>query len=175
MRDDDSIDTLVGRLANISPMPPDEEVSEESLIEYEDVIHSLEQHQNRLDDDSLQVVVDSFGYGTGFGLYWSTVSLLEGTDYQRLVPILIKATAQKNPGIRMWAAILLGRTRDKTYTQYISKLLGDEMTLVRLYALIALGLLSDESVKERVKEMLKDPSDEVRSRAEKLFQKLNRA
>ncbi|MEO8286365.1 MAG: HEAT repeat domain-containing protein [Chloroflexota bacterium] len=142
MLQDNQIDTLLTRLKNLFPIPDDEIASREFLTEYEAIFDQLETQPDLLNRlDVVPVLVEAFGNGGGYGLYWLPLHLLEKFDSPQVYPVLIEALQSGSAGSRKWAAYMLGRGRDKSAIPYLELLLGDPETAVRETALQALEMI----------------------------------
>lgn len=143
----DQLGQLIKKLEAMSPLPDDNTVSQQTLETYEQIIDELFSVK---DTRVIQPLINSFGYGDGYGLYSSVVTLLENFDYQAVKPYLIQAVQKGEPGSRMWAAQMLGRARDEDARPYLSELLNDPAELVQSFAASALKKLDTTFVQQPV-------------------------
>jgi hypothetical protein len=160
----DRVDEILSQLKKIAPLPDDESLSEEILGMYEKIINELSSFQ---DSRTIQPLINSFGYGTGYGTYWSVVHLLERFDHEQLDPLLISALQHAEPGPRMWAALILGRSRNRAAIPFLIPLLNAPEELVRSHAVSALRMMGEPSTREYIERLRNDSSREVRSAVER--------
>ena len=158
----DRVDELLAQLEALSPLPDDGSVCEDVLDAYAKIIAELSQFK---DLRMIQPLIASLGYGTGFGLNWSVVDLLEDFAPEQVTPHLVSALQHGARGSRMWAASMLGWSRDRTAIPHLIDRLNDPEELVRAYAVLALGTIGDPSSREHVERLADDPSPDVRHAA----------
>lgn len=156
------LEWLLSELRNMSPMPEDSALTEEHLKRYDAIMNEL---YNHLDPSIVQPVLESLGYGLGFGVYWNVVTLLERFEWDYLKPALITALESDNPGTRMWAALILGRQGEEMREAIppLLSLLDDSHPLVRSHAVTALNAIAGRSVRQYIEPLKNDPAHEVRS------------
>lgn len=162
----EDVNSLVLQLKALSPMPPDDEVSEEQLAAFSDIVEKLRWLK---DSRCILPLLLSLGYGTGYGLYWSVVHFLERFDATTLHDNLITALREGGPGTRMWSVLMLGRMRDPLNLPYILESLSDSAELVRVHAALSTEMVAGEDAKTYLPSLLDDPSVEVRSSVRKLL------
>jgi hypothetical protein len=175
---DNTITDLLARLSAISPMPDDgnPEQTVPLLQEYEELIRQIGDvvAQGDEPDPALMVpLIHSFGYGSGFGLYWATLHLLEGFPADQLRPALRTALVTAEHGARMWSAFMLGPHRDHRDVPALVTALNDPAEEVRLNALMALAMIGDVSARPAMAELLEDPSARIRKAARKYVDQLD--
>ena len=158
------MDELLSRLKQLSPLPNGDSLSEQILVAYEEIINALDQFR---DPQVIQPLIESVGYGTGYGLYWRVVHLLEQFAREQRDLVLISALQHPEPGSRMWAAIMVGRSRNKRAIPYLVALLRAPEELVRSHAVSALAAIGDPLMREHVEHLRDDPSREVRAAVER--------
>lgn len=174
--DGDLIELLI-RLERISPMPDDDspELTPDLLREYEEAIRQIDQKmmsREVRDPALLALLLASFGYGDGFGLYWATLHLLEKYPLDVLRPALREVVLHGKQGTRRWAAYMLGRIRDRDDVSILVKALLDSAEEVRYYALMALMMIGDPSALPAMEMLLHDPVLRVRKAAERYVAEL---
>ena len=167
----DDIEKLIQALTSVSPMPSDDdpELTPEKLDSYAELIQQILNvlRSSQLDEETRLIIplLNSFGYGDGYGVYWLTLSALEKFPISILRPALGDALKNGERGTRMWCAIMLGRTRDPANSGILVSSLKDAEIKVRISALEALALIRNLSSKEAIKELYDDPVEEVRQSA----------
>lgn len=155
----DQDDILLAQLKLMSPMPEDDLLSEDSLRAYEQIVEDLDELS---DPRAINSLIDSFGYGTGYGLYESVVALIERLSPHENPPYLFSALRNGERGSRKWAARLLGRSRDRAAVPHLLDQLHDSEELVRAEVVKALGMIGDASVRPQIEQLQRDPSPIVR-------------
>ncbi len=173
MANKERISILMKNLQKLSPMPKDEElISEEALLkEYQEVVMELYENSSLITSDNIPDLLNAFGLGTGFGLYWNLLHILEQFPWGVLEPKLISALDNNNPGTRMWALTILGRGKSKTALPAIEGLLNDPESMVRVEAILSLGMIGGPKMIPVINRMSQDPSEEVRAAAEEILER----
>jgi hypothetical protein len=159
---------LLSRLERLTPMPEDALLTENMLKEYDEVVTELEQFH---DPRCLRPLIESFGYGQGFGIYWRTLHLIEKYDSQLVTKALTAALEHPNPGVRMWAVNILRRYRYEGAVASLAALLQDEAELVRAATVSALDAIVGEDIHPMLEQMQNDPSMEVRASVRLVLQR----
>lgn len=162
---------LTNKLASISPMPDDDSptLTETLLEEYAELIRKMGEIILIPDKKIINQLFESFGYGDGYEVYWPTVHLIEKGKQDTVLKIARRFLKNGSPGSRLWAAIILGRTRSPKEAETLEGSLNDEAERVRAQALRGLGLCLHPRTKELVEGMLKDPSEYVQDWAKNLL------
>jgi HEAT repeat protein len=168
----DRVEELMQLLAEISPMPDDETLTQESLEKYRKIVDEL---YTLSDPRSIVPLIQSFGYGYGLEVYWTTLHALEKFDPDILFPLLREAVQRGERGSRMWGAYMLGRHRRTEDVPILIAALRDSEYLVRENALVALGMIGDPSARPVIEELLNDPVEEVRKVAKESLEQIEEA
>ena len=113
---DSNQNDLIARLKSVSPLPNDSELGNE---EFDEIFSKWEEVIEVLQDDFrleyLKPILESFGEGTGFGVYWTCVHKIEAClaneafDLDSYVSELIPLLKHPNTGTREWSLELIGR------------------------------------------------------------------
>lgn len=169
---------IVDALASISPMPEDEspEMTIDRLREYEKILFKVKDIvDHSLEDPDLGFIdplIASFGYGHGFELYWTVMTILEKFPPEELASRLRRAVLNGQPGARKWSAYMLGRQGNPKDVQLLITVLTDPQPKVREQALVALGMIGDITALIAMKQLLNDPVEEVRKTADESIRRL---
>jgi hypothetical protein len=168
---------LIERLRPVSPMPADgsPELSLERLSVYERLMQETWQHvveDGEMAEELLVPLINSFGYGDGFGLYWTTLHILEKYPLDRLRPALLEAVQNGERGSRMWSVYMLGIQRNPIDVPVFLRALKDPEYDVRYYALMALGAIGTRDAVPAMEELLADPAAKVRKAAREYTDRL---
>ena len=154
------IDDLVSQLQRLSPMPEDSQLNEQLFREYELLVQEMSDFKN---PKIIPTLIDSFGYGEGNGVYWKVLHLLEYFEMEQVDPILLERLKTGHRGSKMWAAYMLGRSRNNNAVENLIQTLSDTNHLVRRNAAMALGMIGDRRARIYLEGCLNDISEEVRS------------
>lgn len=173
---------LLAELQAITPLPSDEElvtVPEEGsrrLATYEDLLQAIEHEtQAEFPLEALAVLLSSFGIGDGYGVYWTTLHLIESFPEEPSFYLLIQqASKSPNPGTRKWCCILLGRRRSLDDLPFLLERLQDEVPEVRvtalLYGISMLGQVSPlPQALPLVAALLNDEEEAIREYAQRVM------
>ena len=159
----DRIAELLTQLKAKSPMPDDDSLTKEQIEEYGAIADELEQVLAKNEDPRvIEPLINSFGYGDGYGTYWTPHRLLLKFDKVQLRPYLLDAVQHGERGVRQWAAYTLGVLEDKEAVPYLIALLNDPEDNVRLDAVQALAMIADPTTRPAIERLESDPSEEVR-------------
>jgi hypothetical protein len=161
---------LIKSLREISPMPNDEVLTEALLIRHEEIIKSLRPIANQ---DCIEPLIASFGYGDAFEGYWPVVHLLESLPGHALHKALLRALVEGSDGARMWSAFMLGRQREENDVGALVKAIDDSCELVRANVVISLGAIGSRDALMAVFGKAQDPSPRVRGCVAEVMKKLD--
>ncbi len=165
-----TIDELIDKLRRLSPMPEDGSLSTDIIDQYELLISQL---ADMSDPRCIGALLDSFGYGEGHGTYWKTLHLVESFPVEDVDPLLIDRLKRGSRGTKMWAAYMLGRSRNHSAITELILCLRDGDHLVRRNSAMALGMIGDPQVRTDLETCLDDPSEEVRVVAKGALKRLS--
>jgi HEAT repeat protein len=157
---------LLSTIVEMGGMNDDKSLSEESVKKFDSILMIAE---NLLDTELIMPLISLFGYGEGSGIYWRVIHLLEQLPAEIVDPILINSLNSKRPGIRMWSALMLGRSRNKYAIKPLIRSLHDEFELVRRNAVIAIGMIGDPDSVKLLTSLSSDPSQEVRVEVQRIL------
>ena len=129
------IQRYVAALAELSPMPGDEalENDPERIDRYADILHDLKklrETEGRLDCRIVEALINSFGLGDGFEVYWSTVHLIEASQCAEAYHQIEHSLVTGSSGVRKWCCLLLGRKRDPAILGLLIERLADPDAVV---------------------------------------------
>jgi HEAT repeat protein len=145
-----SKDKIIARLSAISPMPDDERLTPELLEEHEAIMRDV---RANLDEDFIDPLIQSFGYGFAFEAYWPIVHMLESLPSGRVHNSLVKALQSGPAGPRMWSAEMLGTHRDKRDLPLLIKALDDPLPWVRASAVQSLQKIGDKAAVHAIEKL----------------------
>lgn len=173
------IDVLIQRLRELSPMPSDDspQMTLERLISYGEIIHLIDKivHGSETGGDPqfIKPLIDSFGYGDAYEVYWTVIHILEKYPLDHLRPALREAVEMGEPGARMWCTYMLGRQRNSEDVPLLIAALQDSEYKVRYNTLTALAMIGDLAAKPAMEALLNDPVEQVRKGAREYVRKLS--
>jgi hypothetical protein len=142
------------------PLPPDEELSDELIGEFDQVIQFLEHNP---DPRAIRPLLFSFGDGSGFGVYQVVEGVVTQFPPEQVLPALHDALRHPNYGIRYWCLQIAQSFPDDSLMPLAVANLPDEHPDIRnaaAYLLAAIGNLSAIPILEAA--FAKEESDGVR-------------
>ncbi len=161
------ITQLLEQLKPMSPMPDDDEITQEQIDAYGAIFDQIWEEVEKVPDIAVvPALLASLGYPDNYEMYQSVLLVMAKFSNQQLLPYLIDAVRHGPKGGRMYAALQLGYTHDPSVTQYLLPLLSDPAEHVRAHAALALSIIAEPSTRIAVVALLKDPSLEVRDAVE---------
>lgn len=108
--DDDPKHDILRRLAHLGPLPDDAAVSQAQLDEFGEIIAAIEQAPPDL--AYIRPLLDTFGYGAGFGLYVHGANALLRQDRAAVVEAALDTLEAGRDGPWQWAMETLRRMRE---------------------------------------------------------------
>lgn len=163
------IDDLINELKQISPMIDDNQITAGILTKYELIVKEISLFK---DPKCILPLINSFGYGEANGLYWTTLHLLEEFEVEQVDPLLIKSLSNGEKGTKMWAAYMLGRSKNADAVDELINLLKDKNEFIRRNAAMALGMIGEIKSRPYLEAIKNDNSNEVRIAVERALDSL---
>lgn len=178
---DADVQAILDALKQMSPMPDDHVLEHDSeLIDrYSRLIARLETAAgDQAEPGLIERLVNSFGLGDGFEVYWSTVHLIERYRSPTTYSVIQRGALSGAPGVRKWCCLLLGRRREpEDLEMLLACLVADEPQVV-CEALQAIEMIGQRhQIKEaaaRVQTLIGDPRPGVSNAAAEALQTLRR-
>src|SRR5579884_2422463 len=140
---------LITALQALTPMPDDDTlndlpVEDNPMDTLDNILIALKQETRETYPlEIIPPLLEVFGTGTGNGVFWGILHLVEAyPDKQELYPLIQRATRSTNPGTREWCCLLLGRRRNLADEPFLVERLQDPVAVVRQYALKGIIMLS---------------------------------
>ncbi len=160
---------MLGRLAALSPMPDDATVTQEQLDARYDITETIPLYFKG-DRDFVGPLLDSVGYGDGFGGYSGISHFLYGVkDRDFVLAEIGKRLRNGTPASKMWSLYCLAELHKSGQDAFPGEhdlvrgcLTDKEHDLVRREAAHCLGALGDKRALELLETLLNDPCDEVK-------------
>jgi hypothetical protein len=137
-------------------MPNDQCLSTELISEYDDVrkffIHNP-------DERCIPLFLNSFGDGSGFGVYQLVEDVIKQFDKTIVLPYLLDAIKSDYNSIRYWCIEIAGIFPDNSLIPDLKKNLYDSSVDIRTASMIALSQIKCDETIEILREALKQESD----------------
>ena len=155
------------------PMPPDKELSTELITEYDEVRKYFVEHP---DLEAVPLLLNSFGQGTGHGVYQLVGNALRTLPSEKIIPYLRSAIRSEHPSVRSWCAEIAAEFPSAELIPALSMLLEDDDEDARSASVFALEFIDDPQVDKILTGMLKtsDDSDLCEQITEALFHRQER-
>ena len=143
-------------LQDHQPMPDDEHVSQDLIDTYDQVRqHFL--HTKKT--DCIPLLLNSFGRGSGFGVYQLIEDVIGQFPPDLVIPHIIAALQNNRGGIRYWVAQIAAGFPSELLIPHLSQLLRDSDRDVRSAAATSLEGIDDPQVKEIFSSALENEKD----------------
>jgi len=134
------IQRYIAALEELSPMPSDEalENDTERIDRYAAILQAFEDMDGQHDCRIVAALINSFGPGDGFEMYWSTVHLIEAAQCAETYRLIERSLVTGASGVRKWCCLLLGRKRNPANLDLLIARLEDPDAVVVYEALRAI-------------------------------------
>ncbi len=143
-------------LKNNQPFTKDTEEKFEVIKKYNDVrVHFL----NHPDPQCIPLFLNSFGEGSGFGVYQLIEDVLMKYSIEQVVPHLITALHSEHIGVRYWCAHIAASFPTPSLITPLSNLLSDPDPDIRCAAVTALSQIEDDRIIGLFKGVLEKETD----------------
>ena len=153
-------ETALSFLRSNQPLPPDDELTEELITQYDEVRKHFIQSP---DPRSIPLFLNSFGLGSGFGIYQLVEDVMIPFSEDEVVPHLVSALEQGSSSVRYWSAQIAANFPNDDLIDPLQNLLisGDEDA--RAAAVTALERIPSDRVDNILQQALnREKSEEVR-------------
>ncbi len=140
------------------PLPDDKTLNETpNLIkEYNEVRQYFEAHP---DKQAIPLLLNSFGDGSGFGLYQLVEDAIIPFPAEEVVPHLVQVLSSKYQGVRYWAAQVAMSFPSPQLLQPLQKILQEDNSDGRTAAASSLAFIQGEGVDEILRQALNSEQD----------------
>ncbi len=138
------------------PMPPDSELDQETIDQYDQVRRYFIEHP---DVDAIALLLNSFGEGDGFGVYQLVEDAIIVHTPEAVIPHLQQALKAAQPSVQYWCAQIASHYSDKQLLEPLAELISDENADIREAAMIALAGIDSPMVKPLLQQRLADETD----------------
>jgi hypothetical protein len=113
------------------PMPADSDLSEGLIAEYDEVRRYFQSHP---DDRAPALLLNSFGEGSGFGVYQLVADALRAHDREIVIDALIQSFQSDTPSVRSWSLEIALEYADARLDPYVQALLASDSRDDRYFA-----------------------------------------
>lgn len=143
------------------PMPDDEEAAEEVAQEIIDGYENARKHfLDHPDVRCVPLFLNSFGDGTGWGIYQMVDEVLWQFSEDEVVPHLLQALASPLVGVRYWNTQIAMDFPSPRLIPTLTHLVDDPDRGVRCFAIFALSLIPSSEVLPPLQHALATEKDE---------------
>lgn len=139
------------------PLPADKDLSREIVDKYDE---SRKYFLANSDPVAVPLLLNSFGEGSGFGVYQLVGDVIAKLPNEIVVPHLAAALESEHRGIRYWNAQIAARFPEPELTPSLAKLLLEPDHDLRYAAITALEQIGDETAMVVLREALRSEMDE---------------
>lgn len=143
-------------------MPPDDRLTEELISSYDEAWRALERQPH---PDGLRLLLNSFGIGSGFGVYQLVPVAIRRYPRDDVVSELESALRSPHPGVRSWASEIAAEYLDDRLTSAVVDNLTSADRDVRVFAaqfLAEIGRLDGEQRSRVGRALAIEQDEEVR-------------
>lgn len=144
-------DEALSFLRQHQPMPSDEYLTRELIGKYDEVRKYFLQSP---DKECIPLFLNSFGNGSGFGVYQVVEDVMWKFQKEDVIPHLIKGLSSEHRGVRSWNAEIAANFPDPQLIPWLHKILLEDDIDIRYASIIALGQIDDKRVYAILKEAL---------------------
>ena len=152
-----TIDEALRFLERHQPMPPDFLLTEELITVYDEVRKLFLVNPDRR---CIPLLLQSFGDGSGFGVYQLVDGVIRVFPPEIVIPDLIKALRSSNYGVRYWCAEIAADFPDDALIPELARALSDPDRDLRSAALLALEQIRGPEVENVLRDALIHETDE---------------
>jgi len=139
------------------PLPPDEEIDQEIIYQYDKV---REYFTENPDKECIPLFLNSFGKGSGFGVYQIVEDIFSNFSKDEVVPHLIQALRNEQGDVQFWSAQIAANFPDPALIDPLYRLLQTEDPDLRWAAVMALEEIGGERVEQMLANAYDDEDDE---------------
>jgi hypothetical protein len=132
--------TALKFLNQYQPLPPDQELSVEILDMYDNV---REYFLANPDPVCIPLLLNSFGNGSGFGVYQLVEDVICQFSKEEVLPFLISALQSQHAGVKYWCAQIAGSFPNVKLIEPLRCLLQDSSSDIRTMSVYALGAVNN--------------------------------
>jgi len=120
------------------PMPADETLDRETIDAYDEARKLFRADP---DPECVPLFLNSFGEGSGFGIYQVVDEVIAKHPPSTVVPALLDSLTSPHPSVRHWSARIAVEFQDARLLEPLAALLADDLEDIRVAAVDALSQL----------------------------------
>ncbi|HWO97232.1 MAG TPA: HEAT repeat domain-containing protein [Bacillus sp. (in: firmicutes)] len=136
-------DQALSILKKYSPMPDEEDITEEMIDEYASAIEYFEENPDPI---CIEPIMMTFSLDDCFGVYDHAVDVLRNFSNNQVVPYLLKAIQSEDEGRRYWGTEMAKFFPDERLINSLSRCIDDSNEEIRAYSVYALNCIGHKSV-----------------------------
>jgi hypothetical protein len=144
-------------LTQYQPLPPDQELSVEILDIYDNV---REYFLANPDPVCIPLFLNSFGNGSGFGVYQLVEDVICQFSKEEVLSSLISALQSQHSGVKYWCTQIAGSFPDVKLIDPLRNLLQDGSSDIRVMSVYALSAINNEQSLGILKKHMEVVTDE---------------
>ncbi len=149
-------ETAIDFLRQHQPMPPDDRLTENLIAEYDAV---RQYFQENPDPACISLLLNSFGDGSGFGVYQLVEDVITQFPAQDVMPHLVLALKSPNRSVRYWCAQIAALFPSPLLIEPLEDLLQDDTSDIRSAAVTALENNNDKRIDTLLEKRLQIEQD----------------
>jgi HEAT repeat protein len=147
-------------LRSHQPLPPTGGISRDLLRQFDEVRKYFEAHP---DDRSVPLLLNSFGYGDGHGVYQLVEDAIIRHPERIVIPALIKGLRNRSGSVRYWNAQIAANYRHPELIPPLAEVMQDGNLDERIASVTALEVIGTSEARKVLENSLKtDIEPEVR-------------
>lgn len=139
------------------PLPADENLSREVIDTYDEVRKYFVANP---DSEAVPLLLNSFGQGSGFGVYQLVEDVLAKLPKEAVIPHLARGLGSHQHGVRYWNAQIAARCPDPRLVPHLANLLQEPDHDLRFAVVTALEQIADDSALDVLRGALESETDE---------------
>ncbi len=144
-------------LRNNQPLPGDDDLTEQLISEYDEVRRYFLENK---DVDCVPLFLNSFGDGSGFGVYQLVERVIVQFNKNEVLPHIVKALGSEHRGVKRWCVEIAASFPDPGLINSLEKLLLDDDSDTRIMACLSLDAVGGDEVIIILKSALKNEKNE---------------
>ena len=138
------------------PMPNDENLDTKLIGEYDTVRKFF---MSNPDERCIPLFLNSFGDGSGYGVYQLVEDVLKKYSKEMVLPHLLKAIKSNSWGIRYWGTQIALEFSDKSLLSQLEKGIAESDVDIRATSIIALSQIKCDRAIKILKEAQKNENE----------------
>lgn len=139
------------------PMLDDTDIEQEVIDKYDEARKFF---LNNFSKDCIPLFLNSFGKGSGFGVYQLVGDVLNKFDKEDVVPYLQASLLSLKGSVSYWSVQIAANFPDQRLIKPLAILLNHSDTDVRYFSILALEQIGGKEIRELLKRRLELEGDE---------------